>query len=702
MPKVAISDGFLEAYTKLPKTAQNKTRTFTHKFRQNPTSAAINYESIHGVRDQRVRTARVDQSYRAVVLHPNKGDVYTLVWVDNHDEAMEWAQRRTFDTNPASGALLVTNTVDSQVFVDALDEPSTAEAALFDPFDDQAMETLGIPDPVLPSIRKLQTKDQLADLVPHIAADTAEKLKLLAIGFSPDEVLELIADGVTFDADLSDEEDTAAFHRTTTRINSAEELDKVLDAPLETWRLFLHPKQTALAKGHFSGPALVLGGAGTGKTVVAMHRARHLARDVFHHDDDRILVTTFTANLATSIEDNLRNLCGDEFQRIEVNHLHQWSVRFMSDHGTAFNVASPEELADCWDQAILQSGITGRNVRFIRTEWESVVQALGITSRDEFLQADRRGRPVPLNRTDRAELWKVFELFQDKLHEQGKVDWTGVVKTTREFLENNPGDCPFRSVIVDEAQDFGPEEWRLVRALAPEGPNDLLLVGDPRQRIYGRQLELSRSGIHVAERVHRLHLNYRTTEQIRDWAVQLLSDQRFDDLNGELDELRGYQSLMSGPEPTIRRFNSPDAEAAALLKVLASVLEQLEPEEICVTARSSARVRELKESIAAAGHTVLQLGKRAERSKPGIRLANMHRIKGLEFKCVILASVDEDKIPIFDRAAEDDAADFETHVAKERCLLHVAVTRARDQAIIMTSGTPSPFLEPFLDLPNGD
>jgi len=326
---------FLDGYAHIPVAQQKKVREFLKKFRDDPTSNAINYESLKGHRNSHVRTVRIDQKYRAVVLHPDEGNVYVLMWVDRHDEAMEWAKRRTFEVNPRTGALQVFEVEragkDRSVHAD-----SNEEHGLLARHSDDVLLSFGMPQILLPAIRAVKKPQDLLALGKHIPSEAAEALFWLSEGESPESVREAMASRSPQKVDTTNLE-AALKHPDSRRrfvtIQTDEELTSILDAPLEKWRIFLHPSQEKLVTKPINGPARVTGGAGTGKTVVAMHRARHLARTLCKAPQDRILFTTYTANLAQNVEQNIAHLCGPGKSQIEVVHLHAWAARFQPFEG---------------------------------------------------------------------------------------------------------------------------------------------------------------------------------------------------------------------------------------------------------------------------------------------------------------------------------------------------------------------------------
>ncbi len=595
MPTVAISSEFLDAFARIPRAQQKKVRDFTEKFKADPKSAAIHYEKIHASKDPKVRTVRIDQKYRAVVLHPEQGDVYVLMWVDNHDEAMAWTENRVFEVNPRTGSLQVVSVSEATEAI----QPTVngkKRAGILAQFDDELLLSFGVPAVLLPSVRAVAKPDELLSLTKHLPAEAAEALTWLAEGLPPDEVREAVA--VQTAKEKVDAADLAAAlqhpdsRRRFVTIQTDEDLTSILNAPLEKWRVFLHPSQERLVAKAFNGPARVTGGAGTGKTVVAMHRARHLANSLCTGADDKVLFTTYTANLAQNVGHNLDSLCGDQRKKIEILHLHAWAIRFMKDQGLAFDIASPDDLDRCWEDALLAAEDLGYDIGFLRQEWERVVQANDIEAEADYLKVPRIGRGQTLSRPHRSRVWKVFEKFRLGLRNLGKTEWKSVIQQTHRFLEEKKPRLPYRAVIVDEAQDFHADEWKLIRAIAAPGANDLFIVGDAHQRIYGQKVTLRGCGINVQGRSSKLRINYRTTEEIRAWAMAMLKGVETDDLDGERDEEQGYKSLLSGPVPEVRLFGSKNDERQFLGQRIKELIGDRHPEEVCLVARTNKMLKE--------------------------------------------------------------------------------------------------------------
>jgi hypothetical protein len=691
-PTVAMGSEFLDGYGRIPVSQQKKVREFIQKFHENPTSNAINYESLRGHRNPHVRTVRIDQKYRAVVLHPDAGNIYVLLWVDNHDAAMDWALRRTFEVNPRTGSLQVY--VSQEARRDQATSTARRAPGLLAAHSDQVLLSFGVPQILLPAVRSVASQEDLLALGKHIPSEAAEALYWLADGETVESVREAIGSQPSSNVDTADLAAALAHpdsRRRFVTIRTDQELTSILEAPLEKWRVFLHPSQEKLVNASFNGPARVTGGAGTGKTVVAMHRARHLAKTRCVNPQDRILFTTYTANLAQIVEGNLAHLCGPEKQRIEVVHLHAWAVRFLMAHGRRLEVAGAEEVDACWSEAITSCAEQEFDAGFFKQEWDQVVQRNDIETEAEYLKVARTGRGKTISRAQRKRAWRVMDQYAQALLRRGKVEWASVIKFARNYIEVEKPTLPYRAVVVDESQDFHAWDWRLIRATVPCGTNDIFLVGDAHQRIYGQKVPLKACGINVQGRASRLRINYRTTEEIRAWAMAMLEGVDVDDLDGEREDDTGYKSVLTGPSPEIHHFKTRPLELEHVGARVRELLKTHPAEHICITARRSKLLREdYGPMLASMGIHATLLDQKKEGG--GVRLATMHRIKGLEFPVMILAGINAKYMPLdLDIKSSDPVARAE-HEALERSLLFVAATRARDMLIVTGWGAPSPFL----------
>ena len=698
---VALSNDFLLAYSSVQKGHQKKVREFIELFRERPDSPGIHYEPIESAKGKSLYSVRIDQAYRAVVFHP-ASSVYVLTWVDHHDEAYDWAASKTFQVNPLTGALQVLNAEVVEAAPAAAVASGQQAAGLFDDVKDKHLLRLGVPEALLPLVRGLRSDTDLEKAEKQIPQEAYEALFLLASGFSLEEVFqemekrdeEVPVNTGDFVAALQNEDSRRRFYV----VDEAKELTEILSAPLEQWRVFLHPKQRKLVTMRAGGPVRVLGGAGTGKTVVAMHRAKYLAEQLFTGKEDRVLVTTFTKNLATDIFENLRKICAAEaMARIEVVNLDAWVSNFLRTQGYRHQVVFDDEGNECWRNALnLVPGELALPENFYRTEWEDVIQAQNITSAEQYVKAARLGRGTRLGRDLKKRIWPVFQEYRAQMNEQGKKEYIDLIRDARSLLETRKITLPYRSVVIDEAQDMSAEAFRLLRAIVTAGENDILLVGDAHQRIYHHRVTLGQCGINIKGRGKKLKVNYRTTEETRRFAVALLEGRDIDDLDGGQDQQKGYMSLTHGEPPIVRRFRTFAEEAAFVKARIQELTAQATAQEaICVVGRTRKVLEAYTAYLRGEGMETYEIRRDAaeQRDKPGVRIATMHRVKGLEFEHMLIVSANKGMVPL-DQAIRDgeDAVAKRNAETAERALLYVALTRAKKSASITGFGEFSPFL----------
>lgn len=703
--RVAVYDEFLDAFAALPRAQQKKVSKFMRKFRANPTDSSIDYESINTFKDPNMRTVRIDKAYRAIVLKPQQGNVYVLLWVDHHDEAHAWAQNKQVVIHPETGALqmLAAEEVEAPSVESVSEHPPPPDAKpLFRAWEDEDFLGLGIPEQLLSPIREILTSEQLEAMSDRLPESVYEALVFLSLGESLEAVREYLGvDKPKAEVDTTDFEtalDNVSSQRHF-RVVDDEELEAMLESPLEKWRVFLHPSQRRLVTAQFNGPARVLGGAGTGKTVVAMHRAKHLVTKVFPNDDDRLLFTTFTTNLAEDIRGNLQKICpASAMRRIEVVPLDEWVAKFLRSQGYEYRIAywggRDKTLEDLWDQALGLRDPDLVEPDFYREEWDAVVQANGVQSYAVYKKVPRVGRGKRLSRQQRKAIWPVFEEYRNLLEAKSLREAEDAMRDAAELLRKlGPGKAQYRALVVDEAQDMSTAAFELLRSIIPEEqPNDLFIVGDGHQRIYRRRVVLKQAGVNIVGRSRKLYINYRTTDEIRRFAVSLLRDVDIDDLDGGKDSNSKYKSLVHGDPPDIRSFGTFAEEVAAIVEHVKGFEA---PKQLCLVTRTHRDLDQYEAALQEKGIEIYRLRRRRaeDHSASGLRLATMHRVKGLEFDQVIIAGCNEGRIPLASAMRSSDRGVKEEAELRERALFYVATTRARRGVLIMSYGTPSEWIE---------
>ncbi len=699
--QTAMSMEFLDALVSLPRNQQRSARELISKFRSNPTSGGLNYERIHAAKNPHMRSLRFGRGYRAIVYRPSQGNTYVLLWADKHDDAYTWASRHECGVNTETGAIQVWDTVPPPPVqppkaVQYQKAPSPPPETSFSSLRARELTRLGVPSAIAEEVRGWNGEDDLERNQRRLPDEAYESLFYFLAGESYEK---LVRDREAPKEPVDPNDLASALQRDDSRsrfvlIHDQTELEKMLNAPLEKWRVFLHPNQRKLVERDRNGPTRVLGAAGTGKTVVAMHRAKWLASRAT--DSKRILFLTFNKNLAIDIRTNLSHICSEqEMQRIEVRTLDSWVFGYLKRRDCDFQILFNRD-KQAWKQALrLKPDDLGLPDSFYRLEWKHVVQANGITSARGYKQVSRVGRGTPLNRPGRARVWRVFEEYRRQLSEQGLKEANDAYAAAVDLIGSDPQHLGYSSVIVDEAQDLGQPAFRLIRQLVPEGKNDLFITGDGHQSIYDRKVVLGRCGINIRGRSLKLKLNYRTTEQTRSWAVRLLEGRTIDDLDGGLDDNSGIRSLTEGPEPVVRAYQSSAEQAKAIADYLKALKKQGESlASTCVLARTKSERDQIANLLHGHGLNVFLIERESDDgSKPGVRLASMHRVKGLEFERVVLASMNEGLVPL--RVVMANAPDEQAEIAAEtmeRALVYVAASRAKKELLVLSYGTPSPLL----------
>ncbi|ALZ13978.1 UvrD-helicase domain-containing protein [Pseudomonas aeruginosa] len=688
--KIAMSDDFLKSFAAVPRSQQLAVLNFVAKFRQNPMATGINYERIRDAADPNMRSVRINDNMRGIVLKPDVGNVYCLLWVDQHDDAYHWARRHRVAIHPDVGSIQI-YAVQEEAASAALVMPEVADSVgLFDTLKDREIRRLGVPDERLAAVRAVKSESELEALEALLPDEAFEALFLFAAGEPFDKLVNEQSAPVMIDeSDFS-----AALERDSTRrhfvvLTDDSDLEALLAAPLERWRVFLHPSQRKLVERDWNGPVKVTGGAGTGKTVVAMHRAARLARQYAQLPGRPVLFTTFTKTLAEDIRQHLELLCTpQELEKIQVVNLDQWASgllrRFGYSNGLLYNEADRRRF---WQAAMsAMPASVDLSQQFMRAEFERVVLPQGCETAEDYMRASRVGRGGQLGRTMRKALWPVFAEYRAQLQAANLREPEEAFREACQLLRTEKPKLGIRAMVVDEAQDISSAAFELIRAAVEPAENDLFIVGDAHQRIYRHKVVLSRVGIEVRGRSRSLKVNYRTTDEIRQWACAQLEGCAVDDLDGNVDSLRGYHSLTHGDAPDVIESASLLADVVHVQSILKQLQDDgMELRQVCVTARTNDDVDGLARELQQAGVSCLRLENSTadDPAVPGVRLATMHRIKGLEFSVVILAAYKGATNYAEQFSRDEDAGVTEDTELSERCLLHVAATRAKRNLFLL-------------------
>lgn len=702
--QIVINNLFTRASRDLDGSVRARVLDFITKLQHDPSAPGLDLKRPEGAVDPRVRTARVNDFWRAVLFELPAGAGFVLASVKPHNDAYRYAETLRMQVNEATGALeLIDQIAIDEALAAGPVEPAVRPAQagpLLGGISRTTLAAFGLADDAIDAALALTDVAQfeaLCDALPELQGCALLDLRA---GKDPDEVYaDLIGSQPVEPVDADDV--AAALARATSRLEFAtgtsEELLAAIEGDLQAWRIWLHPLQRTLAyRDGYNGPFRVTGGAGTGKTVTALHRARHLAERALAAGETGpvVLVATFTRNLAEALALQLRELGGPEIEPlVEVVNLDALAFRVIARQtGTRPHLvsASEGEARTAWE---LAAQGTGYGPDFLVDEWQYVVLANGVADQAGYLRVPRPGRGTPLNRARRIEVWALIEKALRHLAVAGVMTHAQAASAAAAIVESDSS-LRYQHAVIDEAQDLHPAHWRLVRALVPAGSDDLFIVGDAHQRIYGRPLVLSRYGIETRGRSRRLTLNYRTSEQILRWCLSVMSGAAVDDLEGEEDALTGARSEFSGPPPTsVTSATSVGEDAALVAKVESWLSEGFQPADVGVLSREKSGVESALRALRSAGIPTVAVDRGDARAVEGhVQVMTMHRAKGLEFTCVAITRLGSQHYPpsfISGLSGERRAQ----QLAQERALLYVSGSRARERLALLHVG-PEPRLIP--------
>lgn len=686
MAQLMMHADVLKRYHKLPTKVQKKVASLIERFQENPWDPSI---GLHGLKetmlDAKVRGADLPDGYRAIIIAPEQGETFLLVHIDSHDRAYAWAQNKRFEVHGSTGAFQI---FDVKEATQALQESGDTSFSLSDIYplqklSDDELYQAGVPKLLIPALRQIQSDHEFDLIQEYLPSECYDVLLGVVSGLPLDQA---ISEALGLDEEttqLASVEGPGDFSQLAQRpnrdlvvIDGEDALKAMLEGgSLEEWRIFLHPKQRKLVEWQTQGAMSITGAAGTGKTVALMHRAIYLARQL-KDPKQRILLTTFTANLAITIKSYLHRLDPIVADRIEVTHLSQLARTICIRAGWKGRIATPEELNDLWEEVWLDPTMTDLPLPKpeLQKEFELVIDANGIDTEEEYLTAIRVGR-ARLGRKQRKQAWLIFQTFRRQLLKRHLMTIEGAIHQARLAVEQ--GNFPkFRHTLADEIQDFGLEALKLLAALSPIGeslPNPLCVAGDGHQRIYRMRVPLSRAGINVKGRSKQLKVNYRTSEQIRRFAQSIVAGIDIDDLDENITVTVGDHSVFTGPDPEIVPCPDETIEAERIANWAKELIEKGEfaSYEICVTPYK-AMLRGVLEAKGLQTYELKPLEEDPGIAEPGIRLGTMKRIKGLEFRAIAMACTN----------GTDAMNDLSSAEPLERCERYVAATRARERLFV--------------------
>ena len=699
--RLFLSDSFFDKFTELPRNVQQNVRDFQKKFRQNSQSSAIHLESITQFKDSSLKTARVNQEYRAVVGALGQ-DNYMLLYVDKHDKAYRWAQNKKFVWNEHTQTcqIIPIDIQQEETYVEESgnSNDATAESPFCDITDDQLL-SIGVPEELIGIVRNIRNFDDLDEAEKKLPQDAFENIFDLMDGNDISSIIANIEEGKAKEG-----EDTLLSSNNRRRfieITTDEELARIMDEGMEKWQLFLHPSQRKLVDSDYNGSTKVSGSAGTGKTIAAIHRLKYLCQSNMF---GKVLFTTYT----TALVDNLRVLVEKmsiDKQKYALNNIDKVLLEVAKEYKilpTDFHVldySGDKESLALWSE-VLDQNISEFDEQFLYSEYIDVIIYNNNKDLKSYLLQARTGRAKPITRKQRVEIWKLKEQYEALKQERKKVDRLELFNMAANYMKEHQIH-PYSHVIADEFQDFSNPELRFLRQLVAEGRNDLFLTGDPYQRIYsGRKINFTAAGINIrGKKSKKLKVNYRTTEEIKRMAVAVVKGEKYDDMDGGEENNKGYISLVHGEKPCYRIFASSNEEVEHVMKVVAECENNgISLNHICITARTRALYKDVVDGLHQNDIPYQELkGGNATGNKDGISLCTFHSLKGLEFRIVILVGVTERSMPSKETSGKPfsmmDVPERKEYLMGIRSLLYVAITRARQMVFISGWGEATGLLE---------
>ena len=682
-----IADTFTDSLARLTSEEQKAVKTTAFDLQVNPANPGMQFHKLDKARDKTFWSVRAGSDIRLIV-HRTVSSML-LCYAGHHKEAYRWAERRKLETHPKTGAaqlVEVRETVQEIIIPTYVEpkQPAPPKPRLFAEVSDDHLLNYGVPLEWLNDVRQAN-EDTLLALADHLPSEAAEALLELATGGKPE-----VAKPVPTGTDPFAHPDAQRRFRV---MNNMEELQRALEYPWEKWTVFLHPAQRQMVEKDYSGPARVSGSAGTGKTIVALHRAVFLARA---NPDARVLLTTFSDILANALRTKLRRLISNEprlAERLEVHSIDAIGQRLFKSHLGQSQIVSQVKVLELLKAAAGEVAGHKFSLHFLLTEWEQVVDAWQLETWEAYRDVMRLGRKTRLPEKQRAVLWSIFDHVRARLAAGNLITDAGMFSRLAAVVSESKNP-PFDFAVVDEAQDISVAHLRFLAALGADRPNSLFFAGDLGQRIFQQPFSWKALGVDIRGRARTLHVNYRTSHQIRMQADRLLGPE-VSDVDGNTEDRGNTISVFNGPAPTIRVLDSVKSETATVSKwIMRLKKEGAAPHELGVFVRSAAELNRARAAVKDAGLAFKILDEKVETTSGHVSISTMHLAKGLEFRAIVVMACDDEVIPLQERIETvADDADLEEVYNTERHLLYVACTRARDYLLVTSVAPASEFLD---------
>ncbi len=684
-----IANTFTDSLTKLTNEEQKAVKTTVFDLQMDPANPGIHFHKLDKAKDKNFWSVRVNKDIRLIV-HKTKESLL-LCYVDHHDKAYEWVEKRKMETHPKTGAAQIVKIRETVKEIEIpkyieKEKPAPSMPPLLENISNDELLTYGVPNEWLEDVKSAD-EDRLMQLVDYLPEEASEALLKLATGEKP-----IVNQPPETAKDPFDHPDAQRRFRV---MKNVDDLERALQYPWERWSIFLHPAQQQLVEQNYSGPARVSGSAGTGKTVVALHRAVYLTRN---NPKTRVLLTTFSENLANMLRRKLKRLISYNHEpklgeRLEVHSMNNIGLRLYAMQFGQPNIVTDEEIHSIISKAAKDIDGHKFSLPFLISEWKEVIDARQIETWEAYRDVKRLGRKTRLPEKQRNTIWSIFEQVKAELQNRGLITYAYLFTQLAHNISQrtNP---PFDFSVVDESQDISIPQLKFMAALGNNRPNSLFFAGDLGQRIFQQPFSWKALGVDIRGRSTILKINYRTSHQIRMQADRLL-DPEISDVDGNMEDRRGTVSVFNGPNPEIHVLDDQESEAETVATWIMECFDKgVLPHETGFFVRTEDELPRAQKAIQKAGFKYHLLDSKTEPKKDCIALSTMHLAKGLEFKAVALMACDDEIIPSQQRIETvGDDTDLEEVYNTERNLLYVACTRARDYLLVTGVEPASEFLD---------
>ena len=700
MHQVFLTDNLFDSLQSLPNKDLGRVFKTIQQIKKNPSNPGLKLHRIVESPDDHFWTVRVSNDARIVLY--KKENLILICHADKHDEAYEWAKRRRVSSDTKSNSAKIVsldeyetkkrkkppffkqnNNVD--VKDNKAEELAKEPELLFKDHKDEEFLNIGFDAPELSLIRTISSEEDLHSLEPSFSESKFDKLISLYLDIEPqDESFESFEDNEETQNELIEFTDT-------------QDIKSALSQPWEQWLIFLSYAQKKLVKANFKGSSKVFGSAGTGKTVVALHRAKFL---IEKQKIDKVALFTFSRVLTQDLKIKADLLLGDSSKSrasLHIDYLEGEAGRIFNQHyGNRFKLTGDytthNTLKSIYEKLELQNDFT---LEFVISEYENVIGPWNLYEFKDYKNFPRKGRGTPLTASQREKLSRCYMMLKKQLLDEGKVSTFDLYHMASDILSKTSE--RYSSIVIDEAQDLGPHMLRFVRSLTDKKHNDIMFCGDTGQSLYYRNHSWLQHGIDIRGKSSNLYINYRTSKQIKDYAEVLNED--ILELTDKQVENRKSISTFNGPKPEIKSFNNQNEEIQGLVEWIKSKIKQgIDLHEIIVLSREVSDLKPFATKLKENNISCWELDASSNFIYNEVGLATVRRVKGLEYRCVAIVNCNEDQFPSEKELAKiGDISDEDDFLIREINLLYVAMTRARDNLYISHTGPSSMYLDNIED-----